>query len=232
MRRAIQMAVDEGYDRVAFTTGKQQAERYNLAKHINDLTIARNKDNFVITATNKQGLVAINKSIPDLRNLDDYVGKDMANRIKEDFANKSGNEHNYAGLDLEVGGEGMKGFYDKILPEYVNKYGKKYGIKVGRTNLPTENTYAEFKKWAVEQDPSLNDTFLKNAWNNENDLYKQYVDSGVKGGEVHYFDITPEAKKSLLEKGSPLFAIPPAVEMTDEESRKEMLERLFKENQK
>jgi hypothetical protein len=232
MRRAIQMAVDEGYDRVAFTTGKQQAERYNLAKHINDLNIARNKDNFVITATNKQGLVAINKSIPDLRNLDDYVGKDMANRIKEDFANKSGNEHNYAGLDLEVGGEGMKGFYDKILPEYVNKYGKKYGIKVGKTNLPTENTYAEFKKWAVEQDPSLNDTFLKNAWNNENDLYKQYVDSGVKGGEVHYFDITPEAKKSLLEKGSPLFAIPPAVEMTDEESRKEMLERLFKENQK
>jgi hypothetical protein len=232
MRRAIQMAVDEGYDRVAFTTGKQQAERYNLAKHINDLNIARNKDNFVITATNKQGLVAINKSIPDLRNLDDYVGKDMANRIKDDFANKSGNEHNYAGLDLEVGGEGMKGFYDKILPEYVNKYGKKYGIKVGKTNLPTENTYAEFKKWAVEQDPSLNDTFLKNAWNNENDLYKQYVDSGVKGGEVHYFDITPEAKKSLLEKGSPLFAIPPAVEMTDEESRKEMLERLFKENQK
>ncbi len=232
VRRAIQMAVDEGYDRVAFTTGKQQAERYNLAKHINDLNIARNKDNFVITATNKQGLVAINKSIPDLRNLDDYVGKEMANRIKEDFANKSGNEHNYSGLDLEVGGEGMKGFYDKILPEYINKYGKKYGIKVGKTNLPSQNNYAEYKKWAVEQDPSLNDTFLKNSWNNEDDLYQKFVDSGVKGGEVHYFDITPEAKKSLLEKGSPLFAVPPAAAMTDEESRKEMLERLFNENQK
>jgi hypothetical protein len=233
MRRAIQMAVDEGYDRVAFTTGKQQAERYNLAKHINDLTIARNKDNFVITATNKQGLVAINKSIPDLRNLDDYVGKDMANRIKEDFANKSGNEHNYAGLDLEVGGEGMKGFYDKILPEYVNKYGKKYGIKVGKTNLETARIIKDDKtgRYFVETDGKVDGT---HSFIDESDA-KAFLNNVQKyegNKEVHYFDITPEAKKSLLEKGSPLFAIPPAIEMTDEESRKEMLERLFKENQK
>jgi hypothetical protein len=238
MRRAIQMAVDEGYDRVAFTTGKQQADRYSLSKQINDLTVVRRPNEFSIQATDKNGRPAIVKNIPDLRNLDDYVGKDLANRIKDDFANKSGNEHNYSGLDLEVGGEGMKGFYDKILPEYVNKYGKKYGIKVGKTNLnqePSTFTYDDFKKYYNETDPSLDNSFVRFAWDNKDqDMMDKFLEgmSAKKGEEVHYFDITPEAKKSLLEKGSPLFAIPPAVEMTDEESRKKMLERLFKENQK
>jgi hypothetical protein len=238
MRRAIQMAVDGGYDRVAFTTGKQQADRYSLSKQINDLTVVRRPNEFSIQATDKNGRPAIVKNIPDLRNLDDYVGKDLANRIKDDFANKSGNEHNYSGLDLEVGGEGMKGFYDKILPEYVNKYGKKYGIKVGKTNLnqePSTFTFDDYKKYYNETDPSLDNSFVRFAWDNKDqDMMDKFLEgmSAKKGDEVHYFDITPEAKKSLLEKGSPLFAIPPAVEMTDEESRKEMLERLFKENQK
>jgi hypothetical protein len=236
MRRAIQMAVDEGYDRVAFTTGKQQADRYSLSKHINELSYnPQTKQLWAYKDGNPSPVIS---KVVEPDDLPDVIGKEAAKKLLDTkmtaYTSTNGEEfaHQLTGQALDVGGEGMKGFYDKILPEYVNKYGKKYGIKVGKTNLPTENTYAEFKKWAVEQDPSLNDTFLKNAWNNENDLYKQYVDSGVKGGEVHYFDITPEAKKSLLEKGSPLFAIPPAVEMTDEESRKEMLERLFKENQK
>jgi hypothetical protein len=135
LKRAIQLASEGGYDRVAFTTGKTQAERYDLSKQINDITIARNKTNFVITATNKEGLVAINQSIPDLRNLDEIVGKDLAEKVKDDFANKSGNEHNYAGLDLQVGGEGMKGFYDTILPKFLDKYAKKWDAKTSQMNM-------------------------------------------------------------------------------------------------
>jgi hypothetical protein len=38
-----------------------------------------------------------------------------------------------AGVGLKVGGEGMKGFYDKMLPSEVNKYVKKLdkSVKVG-----------------------------------------------------------------------------------------------------
>ena len=32
--------------------------------------------------------------------------------------------------DFRIGGEGMKGFYDKMLPAFMNKYGKKWGVKV------------------------------------------------------------------------------------------------------
>ena len=58
-------------------------------------------------------------------------------------------------------------------------------------------------------------------------------DLGVsKGGpnayeEVHYFDLTPQAKESFLSKGQPLFAVPPAMAITDEDSRRDMLEKLF-----
>ena len=34
MKRMIRWAADHGYDRVAWTTGEQQAERYNLEHHV------------------------------------------------------------------------------------------------------------------------------------------------------------------------------------------------------
>ena len=40
-----------------------------------------------------------------------------------------------SGQDLKVGGEGMKGFYDKIVPEAANKLGKQFGAKVGETKI-------------------------------------------------------------------------------------------------
>ena len=40
-----------------------------------------------------------------------------------------------SGVELKVGGEGMKGFYDKMLPAFLNKYGKKWGAKVEIANL-------------------------------------------------------------------------------------------------
>jgi hypothetical protein len=237
------MAVDEGYDRVAFTTGKQQAERYNLAKYVD--SVLYNETDKTLIAYNDKGNAVINKSGIKPEDLEDYIGKDAAKKLVEkDYEpiTMKGAENikvkRLENADLEIGGEGMKGFYDKILPEYVNKYGKKYGIKVGKTNLnrePSTFTFDDYKKYYNETDPSLDNSFVRFAWDNKDqDMMDKFLEgmSAKKGDEVHYFDITPEAKKSLLEKGSPLFAIPPAVEMTDEESRKEMLERLFKENQK
>lgn len=41
-------------------------------------------------------------------------------------------------VDFRIGGEGMKGFYDKMLPAFMNKYGKKWGIKVEDIHLNLE----------------------------------------------------------------------------------------------
>ena len=39
------------------------------------------------------------------------------------------------GLDLKIGGEGMKGFYDRMIPSFLNKYGKKWGARVGSVDI-------------------------------------------------------------------------------------------------
>ena len=44
-------------------------------------------------------------------------------------------QHYVGGVDLKVGGEGMKGFYDKIIPDAANKLGKQWGAKVGETQI-------------------------------------------------------------------------------------------------
>jgi hypothetical protein len=62
--------------------------------------------------------------------LDEVVGKEMAAKIMEATEPKE-----FSGLDLQVGGEGMKGFYDNILPKSLDKLGKKFGAKVGKTEM-------------------------------------------------------------------------------------------------
>jgi hypothetical protein len=39
LKRAIQEAAEKGYDQIAFTTGKTQAERYDLSKQINSIAV-------------------------------------------------------------------------------------------------------------------------------------------------------------------------------------------------
>ena len=226
MKRAMQMAVDGGYDRIAFTTGAQQADRYSLAKQIDsiDLKPAQGDSSnrqYVLQAW-KDDRNVIRRAVNE-DELEDYIGKEAARKILEQTPDEKGVKQ-LSGLDLEVGGEGMKGFYDKILPDFVNKYGKKYGMKVGQTNLAKVPSRMSTKD--IEEGVK-NAGFTMDEYRNMTPQEKAKVFDTIKGEQVHYFDLTPEAKSSFLEKGSPLFAAP-AIGLTGEESRREILEKLMK----
>ena len=191
------MAAEGGYDRVAFTTGNQQSARYDLSKQINTLraekiTSGPKTGQYEINATDKNGKPSMYSVVTESE-LENSIGKDLAKKIIEDAPNHPDGKE-YSGLDLKVGGEGMKGFYDKILPDFINKYGKKHGLKTGQTTL------SGFKS--------------KNLFNDQD--------------SVHYVDLTPQAKESFLKKGQPMFAAAPAIGITDEDTRREVLEKLFK----
>jgi hypothetical protein len=140
LKRAIQEASEKGYDQIAFTTGKTQAERYDLSKQVS--RVVYNPQTETLNAFDKSGTSVIQKSNIKPDNLEDYIGKDPAQRllneqnVKTDF--RGGKEVPYyeiSGEDLKVGGEGMKGFYDNILPKSLEKLGKKFGAKVGKTEM-------------------------------------------------------------------------------------------------
>jgi hypothetical protein len=80
-----------------------------------------------------------------------------------------GKETEFTGLDLKVGGEGMKGFYDKILPDYMNKFGKKWGVKVGETEIstyhPTQNVLGTtVKVHSFDITPSMRESAIKSGF--------------------------------------------------------------------
>lgn len=177
MKRALRWAAENGFDQVAWTTGDQQAERYDLSKQVESIEALRNNDGtYSILAVPIDGgrAVSIGRSITEA-NLPDHVGKEIAEKI----AKQPAGEQTYSGLDLKVGGDGMRGFYDKILPAFVSKYVKKWGARVRGTSL----SIPDRAQANIDQDhPPM-----------------ELID-------VHAVDITP-AMRDSVKQGQPLFAL-------------------------
>ncbi|WP_287372417.1 hypothetical protein [Prosthecochloris sp.] len=139
IKRMIRYATEGGYDKVAFINGEQSAERYDLSKQVksiewngydsrgavklvsidpidgNTIELPLDSNGKVINAAGTQF---------DGKPIDEVVGKEIAEKIMTD---RSGE---LSGDGLKIGGEGMKAFYDKIVPSVANKIVKKYGAKV------------------------------------------------------------------------------------------------------
>lgn len=143
MKRVLRLAAEEGYDRVAWTTGAAQAERYDLSKQIRAVEAMKDKDGWHLALEELQGN-AVGGQMHGLDNLSDSqladaVGKDLAEKIiKAEQKPDPTGYRRYEGADLKVGGEGMKKFYDEILPSEMNRYVKKWGAKTGKTTLEGE----------------------------------------------------------------------------------------------
>lgn len=146
LKRIIRMAAEQGYDRVAWTTGEQQAERYDLSKQIGSIIIGKNNNGgFDVMAykdaeSNRRGRnPLIEKTGISKNELADTIGKELADRADKEL--ELSTSKNYEGLDLKVGGEGMKGFYDKIIVDSVNKLVKKFGVKANTTRVSASKEY-------------------------------------------------------------------------------------------
>lgn len=192
MKRVLDYAADKGYDTVAITPGKTQAERYDLSKHINTISWSKRGDGlYGIEADTVRGRPIVKKGLTE-QELEDTVGKEVANRIINgvgQFANDplfdSGKltRGRLENLDLQVGGEGMKGFYDQILPTYLNNLGKQYGAQVGEINLITKPEYTGVNHMRPDE-------------------HKIYPAETLK---FHSFDITPQMREEIKAKGLPLY---------------------------
>ena len=128
LKRLITDAVNNGYKKVAFINGDQSAARYDLSKHVDELFYMPKSNTLVAT---KNGQEAFNQRVPADK-LADYIGKDAAEKLLvapgPGPQNLSGSSiRKLSGVDLKVGGEGMKKFYDQIVPATANKLLKKLG---------------------------------------------------------------------------------------------------------
>ena len=118
-RQIIKHAVQEGYDSIGWTTGEQQAARYDLSKHVDEIiaSTAPRLDaagQYQIRATDKEGNQVINKIFYSDKEVEATFGKELASKITaHDDIN---NPLVISGTDLKVGGEGKKALYDVCSP--------------------------------------------------------------------------------------------------------------------
>ena len=209
MKRLLNYAADKGYDSIAITPGAEQAKRYDLSKQVDELLYKRNPDGTYQLSAQARGTGnLIGEAIP-AEKLEDYVGKDVAQKIIDN----RGQERNLGGSGsvsqpkdvwgslsgegLQVGGEGMKGFYDKILPDYLNSFGKPYGSQVGTFSIPGD------RGETVERLGVAGRNLSEMTPQEVIDFNKMVDEAGAKS--LHHFKITPEMRESIKQKGLPLY---------------------------
>jgi len=205
LKRMLRRAAEEGYERLSWTPGDAQAARYDLSKTIDKLFFMHNSDGtFDLRAQPKGGFtMELGKSVPADK-LPDMVGKEMAKKLVEQEKGKGGN---FSGLDLKVGGEGMKGFYDNIIPKSIEKLGKEFGVKVQKLekSLPKFAVYQRINKIS----PDFENAAEARAWGKEHGFEgKATVRESVEGNphSLYYIDIPQSLRDAALRKGFPLFS--------------------------
>ena len=191
LKRMIRYAAENGFDRIAWTNGDQQADRYSLAKQVSNINWSPLKNGRTHVGVNTNGgMVSFevedgrvvserNAAAGELgiagKGLDEVIGKAASEKIL------SSPEGRLEGDGLKIGGEGMRGFYDQIVPQVANDVLKKLGGgKVGEITIS-------------DRAPKTLDTIMREEFG-----------IGYPATQQRGFDITPAMREKVM-AGLPLF---------------------------
>jgi hypothetical protein len=138
VKRMLRYAAENGYDEIVWTPGAEHAARYGIERIVDRLEVVRlpAKENhgreLYSVSGYKGGAQVLRRDNVPVEELDETIGKEMAEKA---IANKE-TTTTFEGKDLVVGNQGMRGYYDDILPKEVGKYIKKWGAKVEQKEIP------------------------------------------------------------------------------------------------
>ena len=142
-KRQLRDAVEGGFDSVSWDVGKTQNDRYSLSKEIDSLKVTSypiGNESYYDIIADKNGGQLVNKQEMSFNALAEYIGEELATKIANDRENIQGEyTKTYSGLNLEVEGKGMRGFYDTMLPKEIGKYVDKWNGKVEKSEIQVES---------------------------------------------------------------------------------------------
>jgi hypothetical protein len=149
-KRALRDAVASDKKWIGWTTGETQTARYDLSKQVDYIDYRQvGADKYDVAVVGKNGSDLFSETGINKSRVSDVVGKEIADKMVKGEGQSGGGRMTLRGLDLKVGGEGMKGFYDEILPKEVKKYVKQWGAEVTKSNVP------ESEIWRVDITPQM-----------------------------------------------------------------------------
>ena len=223
LKRMVRWAAENGFEQIAWTTGEQQADRYDLSKQVDSIKVEYDKNQtpgYKIDAY-KDGIIIDGLGVYTAEELPGVIGKDLADKIVKDERVQSGQVRTFKGQDLKVGGEGMKAFYDQIVPNTANKLFKRFGAKATETDIGqgASTTEREVLKQMmddgdIEMEDPMGDTGELGVMSriigqmNEGKTYQEAVDNAYKfepeENLLYLKDIEQEvAKRMKMAGGQP-----------------------------
>lgn len=161
LKRMLHYAAENGYDQVAWTTGQQQIQRYKMDREIRSINVSswldgKQAENYLFGETIHEGkgvtldlnhnmqvrlLVDKNGTVLDFYDsmdlkpwrgmkLSKLLGQELAERVM-----KTDNGHLKDFEKVHFGGEGLMNLYDKMVPGFMNRFGKRYGVSTEPVEL-------------------------------------------------------------------------------------------------
>lgn len=235
LKYALKHAADEGADRIAWTTGEQQNDRYDLSKQVDyiergeQIGIDKEKGTFQLNigmptklinldVNEKTGIVERQKGSADVG---DFEGKHISDIIGKDIAEKvmSGGAKKYEREGLKIGGKGMIGFYGSpgegklgIVGDVAEGLLGKGSVKTTEIgNFPKEvnEGYAksDFIKWAEDKfGDEYSENYLNASYDNQDGyVYHKWEDTFPADATKQHSINITPELKASIQEGIPLF---------------------------
>lgn len=126
LKNVLREAALGNYDGVVFTPGKAQADRYKLANFVDAIHY---EPETMSLYGEKEGRRVIEKNNVKPDALASHVGKDAAKTLlnpENHYLQDNTVRSSLTGGDLKMGGQGMEGYYDNIVPKSVMALAKQH----------------------------------------------------------------------------------------------------------
>jgi hypothetical protein len=221
-RQALKMASEGNYDSIAWATGEQNADIYNLRKQVSSIGYNKLIDGrYDMLVKDLTGNTILNRTVREDQ-LEEYFGKEAAEKIiaNEYGTDKPGDgyetlvwkEQGYVnqgvieGENLEMGGHGMKDFYNNVLPKAVAKELKRYDNK--NKIIPFKIIASDVRTQYIYANENEVQKYLNDGWEltgrRDDDFGTVEVVKSPFATQQYGVEITPKIKESM-QSGTPLF---------------------------
>jgi|GEM_PF-6262288 len=197
LKRVLHEAAHGGYDKVVVTPGDEQNKRYDLSHQVKNITYFPDIGYLHATTHDNQGVEHEDVKPGDLAT---HIGKEAAEKIMKyepqryEGRGRLGGEfyHELEGDDLKMGGAGMRGYYDNILPKRLQTLAQQHDpqakVQLGgftlRTPQNVEDLPEDEQADYLDRDPS--------------GAQRQVPDARR---DLHSLDITPQMRDSIKGNG-------------------------------
>ena len=128
LKRVMHEAAKGGYDHIVWTPGQQHANRYNLRNSVDRIAYDPEEKEFSYVPKDGSGWQSHDNPI-EPHELGKLIGEDAAKQLLATPRNKLSGNHTLETPNMEFGGEGMKAYYDKMVPTRLQKLAQEHDPK-------------------------------------------------------------------------------------------------------